>query len=133
LRICRKEELIQRKEPNMTVRIEESVSFNLELESAKGRPVHQVQIHRAQDIGENKPQPTVIIFGDPIPSFKVNSEDEAEAVDKEYRRTFYDDAVLLAQALLVALPGGTLDQFLGILLRKRASMLVVPFSETEEE
>jgi len=45
----------------------------------------------------------------------------------------YDLRLLREGRTREAETGGTLDQFLGILLRKRASMLVVPFSETEEE
>ena len=52
-----------------------------------------------------------------------------EQVTEDYIR----DAKILADALLETLPGGTMDQLLCELLKRRASLFQVPFFEKEKE
>lgn len=51
----------------------------------------------------------------------------------ESRRVFEREAITLATALCITLPGGTLDRLIIELLRRKASSLVVPLFDRKED
>lgn len=66
----------------------------------------------------------VVMVGHPAALLHKNLEDAATFFKQEGEE--------LANALYNSLPGGTMDQLLAALLRRRASLFVIPFPKLEE-
>lgn len=76
-----------------------------------------VKIFCAQKITDSQEVETVTIeIAEPIPSIRDYQSAHAQ---------FRNESVILAEALINALPGGTLDQLLARLLEYKASLFVV--------
>jgi hypothetical protein len=81
-----------------------------------------VDIYRAQDLGPNTPVDPVIIRI--VPSLpEISSENYVKDSSEQFRQ----QGKLLCDALLDALPGGTVDALLAELHTRKASMFRVPF------
>lgn len=81
-----------------------------------------VQILRAQGVGDAEPATTTINIHDQI---------DAHLSAFELRRLFERQGRDLAFALCRSLPGGTIDALLIELMRRRASLFVVPLTRRD--
>lgn len=80
-----------------------------------------VAVFRAGDIGAAMDVPELTIIA-------TRAIDGTKSLG-EVRGIFAEDGRKLADAIVASLPGGTVDVLLAELLRRRASMLVIPFRE----
>jgi len=90
----------------------------MSIEPIEQYPVDRsISILRAGSVGTNKPPTLTIEIHDQIG--EVGSLSEARLLHAE-------QAMILADALLASLPGGTVDALLAELMRRRASLFSVP-------
>ena len=84
----------------------------------------KVYIYKAQGITASEPlEPVVIVLGEQVPN----------VVDLEEARRIYErEAVKLADVLLSTLPGGTFDQLMDELMKRRATLFRVPLFEEKK-
>ena len=84
-----------------------------------------VDIFKAQRVGGDIVPSTTIRLGEEIPEPDTNLTHSAfiAAVDK----VFQDQAAALEVALHNALPGGTYDKLLGLMLQRKATHFLVTF------
>jgi hypothetical protein len=80
----------------------------------------KLSIYRAQNVGMRIVSPTVIEITEELPHIKDL---------KELRQVFQKEAFELVDALFNSLPGGTLDEVLAEMMRRKASFFVVPFGD----
>lgn len=85
-----------------------------------------LELHRAQPTVDGRPVPSLTIrIGAEVPE-KGRIDDEAVQTAVEL---FRREGRTLARALWSSLPGGTLDELIAALLRRRASMFRVTFGD----
>lgn len=89
-----------------------------------------VRAYAAQPFRRDDSQvtPVTIVIGTPFPS-----DDPADPLTPERAADLHQfDAEAVAEALWESLPGGTVDALLGVLLRRRASLLHVTFPKEKQ-
>ena len=80
--------------------------------------MNTVKVHAAQPFLEKPIKQTVIEIVEPF-------SDEGFASYEDYAKVFDSEAKILADALCLTLPGGTLDRLAAELLKRAASHFVV--------
>ena len=83
-----------------------------------------VRIRTAQPIGDRVVEPVTIELLEPWPDYRQSIEASGSLDD--LRRAFAEEASALADVLCKTLPGGTLDALTAELMRRHASLFVVP-------
>lgn len=83
---------------------------------------NSVTVRKAAGIGEHTVPSATINITEPIPT-PINTLAEAD-------RIFTADAQTLEQALHNALPGGTYDRLLGLMLERKATHFIIAHEET---
>lgn len=85
----------------------------------------KLEIHKASDINGSEVPSLTIVAKEPI---GIVLTDEGLKDSRELHRR---QAKLVSDALFASLPGGTMDEMIAELMRRRASILSVPFTEVE--
>jgi len=83
----------------------------------------QINILRASSIGTHEPLSVII---------NVTEQIQDAGTLQQHRELFKDQAKGLADALFGSLPGGTMDELIAELMRRRASLFVVPLIVEEK-